>query len=212
MTLSYTQPTARLRRVQLNRRILIAALMLGAAFFLPFVCAVWLHSAPLFHAQVEHVGIFLIFVAIFGRTWCALHIGGLKKSTLVDTGPYSLVRNPLYLFTIIGAAGIGAQTSSLVVTALSALVTGLVFAVVVRKEESYLAAQFGDAYQDYKRRVPRFFPWFAAYKPVSHLTIYLRVVHRTFIESCYFLIAIPGFDMIELAQSYGWIPHVFHLP
>ncbi len=212
MTLSYTQPSTRLRRVQLNRRILIALLMLSAAFFLPFVCAVWLHSAPLFYAQIEHVGIFLIFIAIFGRTWCALHIGGLKKAAIVDTGPYSVVRNPLYVFTIIGAAGMGAQTSSLVVTALSAFVTFLVFAVVVRKEEAYLSEHFGEAYESYRQRVPRFFPNFSAYKAVPHLTIYMRVVQRTFVESCYFLIAIPAFDMIELAQSYGWIPHAFHLP
>ncbi len=212
MTLAYSQPPEPLRRVQLKRRILLAALILGAAFFLPFVCAVWLHSYPLFHAQIEHAGIFLIFAAIFGRTWCALHIGGLKKSAIVQTGPYSLVRNPLYVFTVIGAAGIGAQTSSLLVTALSAVVTGAVFAVVVHKEESFLSQKFGCAYEDYKRRTPRFIPNFSAYQSVPQLTIHMRVVQRTFIESCYFLIAIPGFDMIGLAQDAGWIPDLIHLP
>lgn len=212
MMLVCSRPATPLQRIQFQRRIVLAAIMLGTVFLLPFVCAVWLHSAPLFHAQIEHVGIFLIFIAIFGRTWCALHIGGLKKATIVETGPYSVVRNPLYLFTIVGAAGIGAQTSSLVVTMACALMTWVVFAVVVRKEEAFLKAKFGAAYVDYFERVPRFLPRWDGYKGVPQLTIHMRVVQRTFIESCYFLIAIPGFDMIELAREYGWIPDLFHLP
>lgn len=212
MTFVFTQPTVPMRQIQLRRRIVLAVLMLSTAPLLPLVCAVWLHSYPLIHAQIEQAGTFLIFTAIFGRTWCALHIGGLKKATIVDTGPYSIVRNPLYVFTLIGAAGIGAQTSSLVVTALCALLTGAVFAVVVRKEEAFLTGKFGLTYLDYMARVPRFVPRFSGYRDVGQLAIHMRVVQRTFIESCYFLIAIPGFDILERARDYGWIPDLIHLP
>lgn len=211
MTLVYSGPM-KLRRVQLIRRIILQGFTVCAILVLPFVCAIWLHEYPLFHAQIEHVGIFLIFFAIFGRTWCALHISGSKNARIVDTGPYSLVRNPLYVFSLVGTAGVGAQTSSLVVAAVFTVVIAIVFAVVVRKEEAYLCAKFGPVYEEYRQRVPRFFPSFAAYKDVSRLTIDLRLVRRTFIESCYFLVAIPAFDTLELARDYGWIPHILHLP
>ena len=37
-----------------------------------------------------------------------LHVSGLQLRELVTKGPYPVVRNPLDLFTLLGAAGIGA--------------------------------------------------------------------------------------------------------
>ena len=73
MSLSFAQPELDLSAVQWRRRILLACIILVIGFLLPFVCAVWLHTNPLLYAQIEHAGIFLIFVAIAGRTWSALH-------------------------------------------------------------------------------------------------------------------------------------------
>jgi protein-S-isoprenylcysteine O-methyltransferase Ste14 len=212
MSLSFSLPDLDLRAVQWRRRIVLAIVSLFVALLLPFVCAVWLHTNPLFYAQVEHAGILLIFIAIFGRTWSALHIGGHKKVALVETGPYSVVRNPLYVFTLIGVAGIGAQTSSLVVAGLCTSITAAVLIIVVLKEEDYLRAKFGAAFDDYARRVPRFMPSFSAYRDVEELTIRPKIVYRTFLESSLFLISIPAIDAIELARHYGWLPDVLHLP
>lgn len=212
MSLTFNQPEIDLRAVQWRRRIALGVAILFLGFLLPFVCAVWLHSNPLFYAQIEHAGIFLIFIAIAGRTWSALHIGGSKKVRLVDTGPYSVVRNPLYLFTLIGAAGIGAQTSSLIVTLACPIIVACVLMVVVSREEEYLRTKFGAAFDDYTRRVPRFLPRPSVYRDVDQLTIQPKVVYRTFLESSYFLVAIPAVDAIELARHYGWIPDLIHLP
>ena len=212
MSLTYNQPEIDLRAVQWRRRIALGVAILFLGFLLPFVCAVWLHSNPLFYAQIEHAGIFLIFIAIAGRTWSALHIGGSKKVRLVDTGPYSVVRNPLYLFTLIGAAGIGAQTSSLIVTFACPIIVACVLMMVVSREEEYLRTKFGAAFDDYTKRVPRFLPRPSVYRDVDQLTIQPKVVYRTFLESSYFLVAIPAVDAIELARYYGWIPDLLHLP
>jgi protein-S-isoprenylcysteine O-methyltransferase Ste14 len=212
MSLSYSLPDLDLRAVQWRRRIVLAIVILFVALMLPFVCAVWLHTNPLLYAQIEHAGILLIFIAICGRTWSALHIGGHKKATLIETGPYSLVRNPLYVFTLIGVAGIGAQTSSLVVAGLCTSITAAVLMFVVLKEEDYLRAKFGAAFDDYARRVPRFMPSFSAYRDVDRLIIRPKIVYRTFLESSLFLISVPIIDAIELARHYGWLPDVLHLP
>lgn len=212
MSLTYAQNEIDLSTVQWRRRIALGIAILFLGLLLPFVCAVWLHTNPLVYSQIEHAGIFLIFVAIAGRTWSALHIGGNKKVVLVDTGPYSVVRNPLYLFTLIGAAGIGAQTSSLVVTLACPAIAAAVLMVVVAREEDFLRLKFGAAFDDYTRRVPRFLPRLSGYKDVDQLTIQPKVVYRTFLESSYFLIAVPLIDAIELARHYGWIPDLLHLP
>lgn len=212
MSIIYAQPEDDLSAVQWRRKLVLATLAFSVCILLPFVCAVWLHTHPLFYAQIEHAGILLIFIAIAGRTWSALHIGGHKKVTLVETGPYSIVRNPLYIFTLIGAAGIGAQTSSLIVMLVCIVGAAAVLSVVTYKEEAYLRAKFGTAFDDYARRVPRFMPRLSGYRDVTQLTIQTKVVYRTFLESSLFLIAVPAIDAIELARHYGFLPDLIHLP
>src|SRR5690606_40050349 len=71
----------------------------------------------------------LIVVCVIGRTWSSIYIAGHKVQTLVMDGPYSISRNPLYVFSIIGAAGAGAQLGSIVL----ALAAG--FVAWIRSEE-----------------------------------------------------------------------------
>ncbi len=70
------------------------------------------------HERVELAGFVAMIVSIVGRAWCSLYIGGRKKSEIVDRGPYSVTRNPLYLFSFIGAFGIGAQSGSVTIALL----------------------------------------------------------------------------------------------
>ncbi|MEG0818380.1 MAG: isoprenylcysteine carboxylmethyltransferase family protein, partial [Brevundimonas sp.] len=65
------------------------------------------------HEGLEAFGLALIAVCIVGRAWCSLYIGGRKKAEIVNRGPYSISRNPLYIFSFMGAFGVGAQTGSL---------------------------------------------------------------------------------------------------
>ena len=58
---------------------------------------------------MERVGALAILCCIFGRTWCSLYIAGRKKQELVmGMALYSLMRNSLYVFTMVGAVGINA--------------------------------------------------------------------------------------------------------
>ncbi len=61
---------------------------------------------PLLSPFFEIWGITAIFVAIAGRAWVLLYIGGRKNSELVTYGPYSITRNPLYVFSLTGITGV----------------------------------------------------------------------------------------------------------
>jgi len=74
-----------------------------------------------------------------------------KATTLVTTGLYSRIRNPIYVFGALVIAG--------VILCLQRPWLLLIFAVLVplqvirsRKEEQVLAEKFGDAYREYKRK------------------------------------------------------------
>jgi len=172
----------------------------------------WRTSNPHLYHLIEHGSTFLIVLCIMGRTWCTLYIGGLKKRELVRKGPYSVVRNPLYTFTIIGAVGIGAQSGSITTALIFAVASLLIFCVVVREEERFLAATFANAFADYTARVPRFWPRFSQWQDANELVVKPHLVRRTFLDTSLFLLAVPIVDLIEWGRDLRWLPVVVYLP
>lgn len=158
------------------------------------------------------VGLGLIIVCIIGRTWCALYIGGRKTTRLVTTGPYSVCRNPLYLFSIIGAVGVGAQFGAFSVAIIPGLCAWIVHVRAVLQEERLLLATHGDAYRDYLARVPRFVPRVRLWHNVEVLEVRPREVVTTFFDACFFLAAVPIAAAFEHFQAVGYVPVVLWLP
>lgn len=89
------------------------------------------------------------------RAWAAGHLE--KNRALASSGPYAHVRNPLYLGTLMVAAGlvIAAQRWELGVAFIA--VFALVYLPVVELEEQHLAELFPE-FEEYRRRVPRLIP------------------------------------------------------
>ena len=140
-----------LQQLQRRRKYLLR-LGIGLCVLLLLVTASSWRTWPQVHEFFERMGLVLILVCILGRTWCTLYIGGLKKRELVRKGPYSVVRNPLYLFTVLGAAGVGAQSGSITNTMIFGAASLSIFYFVVLEEERFLAATFPDAFAAYAAR------------------------------------------------------------
>lgn len=168
------------------------------------------------HQGLEIAGIALIIIAILGRTWSSLYIGGRKNAQLVRTGPYSLVRNPLYTFSFMAGMGIGLQLGSVLFGLATVAILISVFWPVIMKEEDHLGHLFGSAYADYRNEVPRFWPRLTqlrvSWRGVESLEVRPALVVRTFLEASLFLLAIPIVEGIEAAQSAGWVTGVIRLP
>ena len=95
-----------LSRFQKMRRSALFALLLIVVVGLLF-CGPVFTDAHYENDVIEITGIGLIGVAIIGRLWCTLYLGGRKAAEVVTKGPYSIARNPLYVFSAIGSAGVG---------------------------------------------------------------------------------------------------------
>jgi protein-S-isoprenylcysteine O-methyltransferase Ste14 len=200
----------RLSPVQAARKVALGVLTLG------LVAAIAVIGTPLerprMHEAVEMAGSVLLAACIVGRVWCTLYIGGRKISQLVRVGPYSMMRNPLYTMSFIGAAGIGAQTGSLVMAVVCFLIAWIVFRIVVGKEESFLSGIYGEAYADYLKTVPRFFPNPFKWQDVDLLEVRPDRVVLTFIDGLWFLAAIPLAEGFEYLQHAGIVPVLLRLP
>jgi len=201
----------RLTGVQVVRRYTLWGLGLLLGMMLPFLHAEWGPGHSL-HEGVEQAGLVLIFLSILGRAWCSLYLGGRKGRELMTQGPYSVSRNPLYLFSLVGVVGIGAQSGSLLLGPLLAVVVYLVFSRVIGEEESLLRRAFGPAFDEYCGRVPRFGPRPSAWRSAERIEISLPALWRTVRDALPFLLALPIFEAIETLQQSGWLPVLIHLP
>jgi protein-S-isoprenylcysteine O-methyltransferase Ste14 len=119
----------------------------------------------LFHDEFVFLGSLLLVAGYAGTLWCYAALGdawrlGIRRrerTVLVRTGPYRLVRHPIYLFQcvmLLGAAVLLPTPFSLLMVGVQAL---LVF-IKAMDEEAYLMEVHGSEYADYLRRTGRFFP------------------------------------------------------
>jgi protein-S-isoprenylcysteine O-methyltransferase Ste14 len=163
------------------------------------------------HEAVERSGIFLILIAIVGRTWCSMYISGRKLVNLVTLGPYSISRNPLYVFSSIAAFGVAAQFGSIVFATICAAACLAIFRLVVNHEEHALTELFPAEFQAYQARVPRFLPDPWLWRDAETLLVRPDRVQRTFWDATLFLVAAAGMKGVEAVRDALPIGALLHL-
>lgn len=90
------------------------------------------------------------------RAWAAGHLA--KNQQLITSGPYAYVRNPLYLGTLVVAAGLAIACRSLGLAVLFALAFLFIYLPVIMLEEQHLGELFPE-FEQYAATVPSLFPY-----------------------------------------------------
>jgi len=103
-----------------------------------------------------------VVIAIPGLLLRALASGHLQKNEqLAMTGPYAYTRNPLYLGSMILAAGFAVAGRNWWIAGGLVVIFAIIYLPVMRSEETFLCKRFPE-YTDYARRVPMLWPRLAA--------------------------------------------------
>lgn len=98
-------------------------------------------------------------VSILGVIIRASASGHVKKNEeLTTTGLYAHTRNPLYLGSIVIAAGFALAARSWWIVAILVVMFAAIYVPVIRGEEAFLRATFAEQFDEYCRRVPRLLP------------------------------------------------------
>ncbi|MCT8999338.1 methyltransferase family protein [Chelativorans intermedius] len=163
------------------------------------------------HEVIEVISLALVLICIAGRMWSILYIGSKKNRELVTTGPYSMTRNPLYFFSVLGAVGIGLFVGSLTLAFLLGLAVYLVLVMTAEKEAEHLEALFGTQYRDYARTTPIFWPKPSLYREAGEVAFSPVALRRTFLDGLLFLIAFPAIEVIEYLHEVAYLPMLFNL-
>lgn len=111
-------------------------------------------------------GVAITIVGELIRMWGVHHIGAISRTRservgpLVASGPFALVRNPLYVGNILLWVGFALAARLAWLAPVILVLLALEYHAIVRWEETLLESRLGQAYRDYAARVPRWIPSF----------------------------------------------------
>lgn len=160
----------------------------------------------------EVTGLFLLTICSMGRLWALMYISGNKSQEIITDGPYSMVRHPLYFFSLIGAVGIGLVSENLLILAIIVVFYLMYYPFTIFAEEKKLENKFGEAYREYKSKTPRFLPKFSLYKGPHFYAVNADTFVKNFINGMWFIWIFILFHLIEMAQDAGYLPIYWRIP
>jgi protein-S-isoprenylcysteine O-methyltransferase Ste14 len=165
------------------RGLVGAAVVGGCAAAVVLSAPVW-SLAPILRTALVALGWAAFLLGASWRFWATLYVGGRKvggrrENVLTVEGPYSVVRNPLY----VGSFLIGLSAALLLQSATVALAVALCalhyVLVTVPAEERFLRREVGaELFDAYCARTPRYVPNFSLYRTAPEIPLYVKAVRN----------------------------------
>jgi protein-S-isoprenylcysteine O-methyltransferase Ste14 len=143
-------------------------------------------------------GISIFLFGLFLRIWAQEHLHyRLKvKKYLTTKGPYSFVRNPIYLGNILICLGLVVISELLWFVPITLLYCFCIYSFVVSYEEEHLLEKYGESYRKYLSEVPRWFPKFICFKGLG--VVKKEYLQASIIAEIHFIILVLPFILKEM--------------
>ncbi len=133
--------------------------------------------------------------------------GNAKKAAVAaelnTTGPYSLVRNPLYVGRIMNFTGLAMLSGSWAYAAIVFLVSVLIYERISMYEEQFLIEKFGDAHRKWAEEVPALMPRLTGWVKPKYDFWWRRAIRREYKKLFQLATAVVAVDFARRG---------FHLP
>jgi protein-S-isoprenylcysteine O-methyltransferase Ste14 len=150
------------------------------------------------------VGIRLVVIGTAPRGTSGRNTREQKADTLNTSGPYSLVRHPLYVGNYLIALGLSGFPRTWFLPIIVTLAALLYYERIAAREEQYLEEKFGEAFQRWATEVPAALPTFAHYHPPVLPFGWRVALAREF----YAIFLVPAsffaLDAVDTYVSTGW--------
>lgn len=187
-------------------------LFFGLIVVLLFVAgSQWEISSPLVSAVLFLAGCILVGIASLGRLWCSLYIAGYKTKKLVTAGPYSVSRNPLYFFSMLGGIGVGLASETLTIPFLILIAFALYYPFIIRREEKKLEAHYGEEYIHYFQAVPRFCPKWSLLTEPEEYSVKPKTFRKHLFSALWFIWIIGVLELIEMFRELNIVSTLFNI-
>jgi protein-S-isoprenylcysteine O-methyltransferase Ste14 len=150
------------------------------------------------------VGVRLFTVGTAPRGTSGRNTRDQKADTLNTTGPYSVVRHPLYLGNYLIALGLACFSRTWFLPVLVTLAALLYYERIAAREEQYLEQKFGDAFRRWANEVPAVLPALTRYRspalPFRWKVAVAREFYALFLVTATFF----ALDTHESYVATGW--------
>lgn len=159
------------------------------------------------HEVIEAFGLLLLLTGVLGRFWSILYVGGAKNRMVVQDGPYSVTRNPLYFFSTVAATGIGLMFGAVSLGLLIGATDGVILWNTARKEAAFLSQGFGVDYDACAARMPFFLPYPKLFRIGGTVQVGTATLRRNMFDTVVFLCFILIVELVDqLKVGLGWTP------
>ena len=164
------------------------------------------------NVDCDFIGWLLFMIGAGCRWWATLYIGGRKHWMIVEDGPYSICRNPLYLGTFFMGLAVVFFLESATLGVGLLLMLSYYLSITVSAEEHMLRQKFGQPFMDYCERVPRFWPRFRQLHTPRQIMVSVRGLWSEAMRTSRWLWLPVLCEVVAYLRAEAWWPKLFHLP
>jgi len=158
----------------------------------------------------ELLGYLILLIGLAIRIWSTMYIGQRKSKELITEGPFSICRNPLYVGSFLLVLGISLSLENYLLLLVALVITLPLHLLVVLAEEEHLLELFGRQYEDYKRKVPRFWFRISNFHTPEYISVSPRSIYRVTMESTMVLMIPVIEDLLEILHDKNILPVLWH--
>jgi protein-S-isoprenylcysteine O-methyltransferase Ste14 len=164
------------------------------------------------HESLEFLGYIMVAFCALGRVYTTAFLGGVKNKNLITYGPFSIVRNPLYAFSLMGVLGISLISGHIVIIFFVPVAFVVLYHFLIAREEEFLHEKFGVEYEAYVQSTPKLIPDFSKYSAPETIECVPQFLTKAFFDAVWWFMVFPLFELAESLQESGFFPVVFTMP
>jgi protein-S-isoprenylcysteine O-methyltransferase Ste14 len=180
-----------------KNRMFFSRIIIVCALILTFTTRQIDHEESLTHALFDFSGYIMIVICGMGRLYTTAFLGGRKNKDLITYGPFSVVRNPLYVCSWFGFTGFALFSNNLWVILFVPVSFFVMYFFLVRREEEFLIETFGDTYRNYCDRVPWFIPRYSGFTQPDEIHMTSQHYLKGLLDNVWWFIVPPVFEFLE---------------
>lgn len=173
--------------------------------------SLWEDKTPFVTIILFLLGAVLVGIASLGRLWCSVYIAGYKTHQLITQGPYSICRNPLYFFSLLGAIGVGLSTETILIPFLILIAFAGYYPLVIKSEETDLLERHKREFETYMKEVPMFFPKISLLKEPDEYIMKPIVFKKHIFNALWFIWLVGIIETIEELHDLSVLPTLFKI-
>ena len=186
-------------------------ILVGIVFFAVFFTSPIIQEGSFTYDAARLTGYILLCICVMGRIYSTAFIGGIKNERLVTYGSYSMCRNPLYFYSLLGAAGLGLMSAQIITFTIIFGGGLFIYTGLIKREETFLYEKFGDKFTAFKASTPRLLPNIKKYICPDKLTFQPKYLIMAIQDSIWWLIMPPLFEIARNLHQTGIIKPLFSL-